>query len=130
MRRFILPGAAIVIAAIVAVVIAVIYFRHHGSGTAKGTPPAAIAAVRQLTTGTSATDQRAAVAPALAAELPPGQPFPAGTSFTPLAGSWAQSGNYAHLTGTLREAGAAPVQVEIGLMLSGGRWLVTFEEPT
>jgi hypothetical protein len=138
MRRFILPGAALVLVAVAAVVIAVIYFRHHGAsgpahavGAHAAAPAAgAIAAVRQLTTGTSATEQRAAVAPALAAELPPGQPFPAGTSFTPLAGSWAQSGDYAHLTGTLREPGAAPVQVEIGLMLSGGRWLVTFEEPT
>lgn len=124
---------------------AILYFRHNSAGrpsgaeappatsrerAAGGAPTGAIAAVRQLTTGASATEQRAALAPALAAELPPGQPFPAGTSFNPLAGSWAQSGDYAHLTGTLREPGAAPVQVEVGLMLSGGQWLVTFEEPT
>jgi hypothetical protein len=144
MRRLVLPGVVVVLVT-VAVVVVVVFFRHDGAGgraqaaapaatgrarSAGSAPAGAIAAVRQLTTGASAAEQRAAVAPALATELPPGQLFPAGTSFTPLSGSWAQSGDYAHLTGTLREPGASPAQVEIGLILSGGRWLVTFEERT
>jgi hypothetical protein len=130
---------------VAAVAIAVLSLRHHASGdparaeaaaaasrtsAARDTPAGAIAAARQLIAGNSAAEQRAGVAPALAAELPPGRLFPAGTSFTPRAGSWAQSGDYAHLTGTLREPGAAPAQAEIGVMLAGGRWLVTFEEPS
>ena len=141
MKRLLLPAVAVVLVAAVAV--AVVSLRHHASSdpahaaaaaatgrtsASRDTPAGAIAAVRRLTTGSSAAGQRAAVAPALTAELPPGRLFPAGTSFTPQAGSWAQSGDYAHLTGTLREPGAGPAQAEVGLMLSGGRWLVTFEE--
>ena len=70
---------------------------------------------------------RKALAPALAAVIPAGRPFPAGTTFTALPGSWQRTGSYANITGTLREPGQAPVRAEIGLMQQGGRWLVTFE---
>jgi hypothetical protein len=131
MRRLVLSSVVVVFLAAVALVVIVVWSRHHDVGdpsVAANVPVGAAATVKQLTTGDSPADQRGAVDPALAAELPPGQLFPAGTSFSQPGGSWSRSGSYAHLTGTLQEPGKAPAQVEIGLMLSGGRWLVTFEE--
>lgn len=52
--------------------------------------------------------------------------FPAGSRFTPDAGSWRQAGDFANVTGMLREPGAAPVRAEIGLVNEHGRWLVAF----
>ena len=98
------------------------------SATSANVPSSALTTLRKLVTGASAAAQRAAMTPELAAVLPAGRPFPAGTVFTPDAGSWVRSGPYAHLTGTLRVPGAPPSRVEVGLMRRVGHWRVTFEE--
>ena len=119
----------IVLAAAVAGVLLFVHGRHPASAAhetshqRRPAPPAALSAVMLLV-----SDQgRKALAPALAAVIPAGRPFPAGTTFTALPGSWQRTGSYANITGTLREPGQAPVRAEIGLMQQGGRWLVTFE---
>jgi hypothetical protein len=133
--------AAVILVAGLAVAAFVFYARHGLSAaavrpaasklatpaTGGSAPAGALATVRQLASGTSATAQRAALTPELAAQLPAGRLFPAGTVFAPDAGSWAQSGGYAHLTGLLTVPGQAPSRVEVGLMLRGTQWLVTFE---
>jgi hypothetical protein len=91
-------------------------------------PDGALATVRKLTSGASALAQRSVLTPEVAAGLPSGPLFPAGTSFAPAPGSWVRSGAYAHLSGTLDEPGHSPAQVEVGLVLRGGQWLVTFED--
>jgi len=98
------------------------------ANTGGSAPAVAVATVRELTSGADAAAQRAAVTPELAALLPTGRLFPAGTSFIPQPDSWARTGAYAHLTGTLREPGAAATSVEVGLVLRGAKWMVTFEE--
>ena len=96
---------------------------HEASHRRRPAPPGALSAVKLLV-----SDQgRKALAPALAAVIPAGRPFPPGTTFTALPGSWQRTGSYANITGTLREPGHPPVRAEIGLVEQGGRWLVTFE---
>lgn len=96
---------------------------HEASHRRRPAPAGALSAVKLLV-----SDQgRKALAPALAAVIPPGRPFPAGTTFSALPGSWQRTGVYANITGMLREPGHAPVRAEIGLVKRGGRWLVTFE---
>ena len=90
-------------------------------------PAAAVATVKQLVSGNEA-QQRAALWPNLAAVLPAGAVFPAGSALALDSDSWHQSGSYANATGMLSEPGKSPRLVEIGFIRSGGSWLVTFEE--
>jgi hypothetical protein len=139
MRKYILVGLAIVIIAFGAIGVL-----HLIGGTSSSTtqsaaykavyhpgrpvPPTAAATARDLVGGTEA-EQRAALSPALAAVLPHGTLFPAGSTITVNAHSWQQAGGYANATGTLSEPGASAQPVEIGFIRSNGTWLVTFEEP-
>ena len=91
-------------------------------------PASAAATARRLVSGSEA-EQHAAVSPALAAVLPQGAMFPAGSTIALKAGSWHQAGGYANATGTLSEPGKSPQPVELGFASSTGTWLVTFEEP-
>jgi hypothetical protein len=91
-------------------------------------PAGATATARSLVSGTQA-QQRAALSPALAAVLPRGMLFPAGSTLKLDAGTWHQVGDYANAAGTLSEPGASARPVEIGFIRAGSRWLVTFEEP-
>ena len=74
-------------------------------------------------------EQRAALSPSLAASLPQGTLFPAGSTVTLDGDSWHQAGDYANATGDLSEPGVSAQSVEIGFISTGGQWLVTFEEP-
>jgi hypothetical protein len=139
MRKYILVGIAIVI-----VVFGVVGVFHLIGGTASSTarsaayeavyrpgrpvPAMAAATARDLVSGTQA-EQRAALSAALAAVLPQGTLFPAGSTITLDADSWQQAGGYANATGTLSEPGRSAQLVQIGFISSNGTWLVTFEEP-
>jgi len=139
MRKYILLGLAIVIIAFGAIGVL-----HLIGGTSSSTaqsaaydavyrpgrpvPATAAATARDLVSGTEA-EQRAALSPTLAAALPHGTLFPAGSTITLNADSWHQAGGYANATGTLFEPGASAHPVEIGFISSNGTWLVTFEEP-
>lgn len=90
-------------------------------------PAVAAATAQKLVSGTTA-EQRAALSPSLAASLPQGTLFPAGSALTLDSDSWHQAGGYANATGTLSEPGVSAHSVEIGFMSSNGTWLVTFEE--
>jgi hypothetical protein len=133
----------LVIAVIVAAVIgggAAFWLRHKDAETVRttssttstlptgGAPSSAITTIQELTSGGTAAAQRRAVTPELNSLLPAGRLFPAGTTFTPAPHSWHRSGAYANTSGTLKEPGQPAVPVEIGLVLRGGSWLVTFEE--
>jgi hypothetical protein len=91
-------------------------------------PAAAAATAQRLVSGTAA-EQRAALSPSLAASLPQGTLFPAGSTLTLDGDSWHQAGDYANATGNLSEPGASTQSVEIGFINTGGQWRVTFEEP-
>jgi hypothetical protein len=91
-------------------------------------PATAAATAQRLVSGTAA-EQRAALSPSLAASLPQGTLFPAGSTVTLDGDSWHQAGDYANATGNLSEPGASAQLVEIGFISTGGQWLVTFEEP-
>jgi hypothetical protein len=129
-RLLVVTACVVLVAAAVASVVLLGHGRHEtppsvraASHAGPPTPAGALSAVRLLVSDKG----RKALAPALAAVLPTGRPFPAGTTFSVLAGSWQQTGIYANTTGTLREPGHAPVRAEIGLVERSGRWLVTFE---
>jgi hypothetical protein len=139
MRKYILVGLAIVIIAFGAIGVF-----HLIGGTPSSTarsaaykavyhpgrpvPATAAATARDLVSGTGA-EQRAALSPTLAAVLPHGTLFPAGSTITLNADSWQEAGGYANATGTLSGPGASAQQVEIGFISSNGTWFVTFEEP-
>lgn len=137
MRRYLLIGLVIVIIAVGAV--GVVHLISGSSATAQpaalgslyrpgqSVPPAAAATARDLVTGTE-TEQRAALSPSLAAVLPHGVLFPAGSTIALDENSWHQAGGYANAIGTLSEPGASAQPVEIGFASSNGTWLVTFEE--
>lgn len=97
-------------------------------GPGQPIPAGAVTTVQRLLAGTP-EQQRAALAPELAASLPEGSAFPTGSMLVLDAGSWQQAGPYAHATGVLRKPGAAPQRIVIGFVDSSGTWLVTFEEP-
>jgi hypothetical protein len=141
------PSMSLAATAVVIIVVAeVVLFVRHGSadGTAHASthaaakksaakpdsatepgavPPQAAAAVQLLVSARG----RTALTPELNASLPPGQMFPAGTTFTVKQGSWHQAGAYANVSGTLQTPGHAPELAEIGLVHRNGLWLVTFE---
>jgi hypothetical protein len=136
-------GVILAATAVVAIVLfEVVLFVRHGSadGTANaatrtstakkesatevGAIPPQAAAVMQLLVSARG---RTALTPELSASLPPGQMFPAGTTFTVKQGSWHQAGAYANVSGTLQMPGSASELAEIGLVHRNGSWLVTFE---
>lgn len=138
-QRMMRPGKVLVIAAAVIVVggsaagVLLLQHKEHRRGGL------AVAAVRQrggVPSGAESTVRlllsargRQALTPELDAVLPSGSDrlFPAGSRFTPSAGSWHQAGGFANVTGSLRQPGKAPVTAEIGLVERHGRWLVSFE---
>jgi len=139
MRKYLLVGAVIVVIAVGAIGVlhliggapamvapGAAYRAVYGTG--RPVPATAATTARDLVTGTEA-QQRAALSPALAAVLPQGSLFPAGSTIALNANSWHQAGGYANATGTLSEPGASAQSVEIGFISSNGTWLVTFEEP-
>jgi hypothetical protein len=126
---FVLAATVIVVVALMVVFVLV---RHQATAGTSGTartsssgsvPPGAQAAVQLLLS----PHGRSAVTPELNAVLPAGKLFPAGTTFTPIPGSWHEVGAYANVTGILRQPGRGPRKAEIGLVHRRGRWLVTFE---
>jgi hypothetical protein len=140
MRKLIVAGILIVVVAV-----GVLIWRGHlfgGSGSVSArragdvsqyepgrpVPADAVTTAANLVTGGAAT-QRAALSPSLAAVLPKGSLFPAGSTIALNADSWEQAGQYANATGLLTEPGKAAVPVEIGFIDTSGTWLITFEEP-
>jgi hypothetical protein len=91
-------------------------------------PASAPATVRLLVSGSS-SQQRAALSPGLAAVLPVGTLFPAGSTLDVDRMGWRQTGGYADMTGRLHEPDSETQRVEIGFVeQAADRWLVTFEE--
>jgi hypothetical protein len=91
--------------------------------------PAAVPAVCARLVAATAAEQRSALTPQLAATLPAGPMFPAGTSLTMQPDSWHQAGDFANAFGELTEPGQPATQVQIGFALqASGGWLVDFEE--
>jgi hypothetical protein len=139
MRTYLFAGFAVLAVILVAVLVWPGHLLRSGSSAAPAADasgyapghavPAAAAATAQKLVGGTAAGQRAALSPSLAASLPPGTLFPAGSTVTLDGDSWHQAGDYANATGELSEPGASAQSVEIGFMSTGGQWLVTFEEP-
>jgi hypothetical protein len=97
-------------------------------GPGRPVPAAAAATAQRLASGTPA-EQRATLSSSLAAVLPQGTLFPAGSAIKLYSDGWHQAGDYANALGVLTEPGVGAQPVEIGFIKSGDRWLVTFEEP-
>jgi len=93
--------------------------------TPRSFPPGVQSALRLLLSAKGQT----ALTPELRSVLPSANRrlFPAGSTFTPIAGTWHQAGAYANVTGTLHEPAKSPMRAEIGFADRRGRWLVTFE---
>lgn len=133
MRRRATIASAVTVAAVVAVgvLVAVLTLAHQPGGkgpqaaalSVGGAPAGASAAVRLLVSERG----RSVLTPELRAVLPAGRLFPAGTTFVPRPGTWHRAGEYANLTGTLREPGHRGRSAEVGLVNRHGHWLVTFE---
>jgi hypothetical protein len=139
MRKYLFAGFAVLAVILVAALIWPGHLLRSSSSGApaadasvyapgRAVPAAAAATTKKLVSGTAA-EQRAALSPSLAATLPQGTLFPAGSTVVLDNGSWHQAGDYANATGELSEPGVSAQPVEIGFMSTGGQWLVTFEEP-
>lgn len=91
--------------------------------------PAGALATCQRFVSASPAGQRHALVAALAARLPAGALFPAGTTLAMDPLSWHQAGKFANATGTLTVPGRAAQHVEIGFVEQAtGTWLIAFEE--
>jgi len=95
--------------------------------TSNQIPKAAQTTCHLLVSGSPA-QQLIVLAPAMASLIPSGTLFPPGSTIVLNATSWHQSANYANVTGTLSTPNQKDQQVEIGLVLQSGSWLVTSEE--
>jgi hypothetical protein len=117
-RKYFLAGFVVLAVALVALLVWPGHLLRGGSSIpaakagvyepGRAIPVMAAATAQRLVSGTTA-EQRAALSPSLAASLPQGTLFPARS--------------------TLSEPGVSAQSVEIGFISTGGRWLVTFEEP-
>lgn len=136
MRKYFIAGFVVLAVVLVAVLVWPGHLFGGGSSVpaaeaeayAPGRPVPAAATARRLVSGTPA-QQRAALSSSMAAVLPQGTLFPAGSTVTLDSDGWHQAGDYANALGTLSEPGVSVQPVEIGFVGVGGQWLVTFEEP-
>jgi hypothetical protein len=98
-----------------------------GTEALPSVPAGARAAARDLISGDD-TRVRAALSPALAAQLTgDGIGAPSGTALT-LDPKWSQRGDHAAASGTLTSPGHPSAKVLIGFVSNDGQWRVTFVE--